>query len=506
MATGPQDSPGLWKTRYTMALLCLLGLGISLAMRVNLSVAIVDMVNETAVRERDSNGSALVFFDPDACPGELAVRGPGGRKDGDFAWDKQKQGEILAAYYYGYVIGHFPGGMLADHFGGKIVFAVGIFVSSVLSILTPASAWAGDYVLFANRLIQGTVQGGIVPTIQTLICRWSPDHERSKFSIIFLGLYGGMVVSMAATGALCATSVGWPLTFYVFGGIGLLWCVPWWLLVADSPAQHKNIDPAERRYIEATIHSSAKQKLPVPWKRLLSTPAIWALVVFLVTLDVTFYLLLSSLPLYIADILHFDVESNGILSAVPHITGSIGNLLFGWLVDFVHRRGYVSKISVFRITNAIGILGPGTAILVVALVGCDSAAIVAMLAFGGFCMAAHCSGFYMNMQTIAPNFAGTIVGFVNTFGNMSGIVVPYVVGAATKANPTRATWNMVFYVAAAVAAAGYIFYAVFTTAEEQSWNVPPTENGSSKKNVKGAVNAAFEENDSQLNNRISSRL
>ncbi|XP_049958108.1 sialin-like [Schistocerca serialis cubense] len=439
-----------------MVLLCLLGLSISLAMRVNLSVAIVDMVNETAVRERGSNGSALVFFDPDASPGELAVRGPGGRKDGDFAWDKQKQGEILAAYYYGYVIGHLPGGMLADYFGGKIVFAVGIFVSSLLSILTPASAWAGDYVLFANRVAQGAV--------------------------------GGMVISVAATGALCSTSVRWPLTFYVFGGIGLLWCLPWWLLAADSPAQHRNIDPAERRYIEATIQSSAKQKLPVPWRSLLSTPAIWALVVYLMASDITLYLLLSSLPLYIADILHFDVESK---------SGA----------------GYSALLHA-------GLLVPAVALVVVALVGCDSAAIVASLAFGGFCMAAHCSAFYMNMQAIAPNFAGTLVGFVNTFASLSLMsselspmkmyVVSYHLWQVEAAShlvhtvePTRASWHLVFYMTAAVAAAGYVLYAVFTTAEEQPWNVPSTENEATAKNDKGVVNTAFDGDDSLFNSRRS---
>ncbi|XP_047111843.1 sialin-like [Schistocerca piceifrons] len=316
-------------------------------------------------------------------------------------------------------------------------------------------------------------------------------------------MYGGMVISMAATGALCATSVRWPLTFYVFGGVGLLWCLPWWLLAADSPALHRNNDPAERRYIEATIQSSAKQKLPVPWRSLLSTPAIWALVVYLMASDITLCLLLSSLPLYIADILHFDVESNAILSSVPQITGSVGNLLFGWLVDFIYRKGCVSKISGFRIINGIGLLGPAVALVVVALVGCDSAAIVAMLGFGGFCMAAHCSAFYMNMQAIAPNFAGTLVGFVNTFANISGIIVPYVVGAVTNENPTRASWNLVFYMTAAVAAAGYVLYAVFTTAEEQPWDVPSTENEATAKNDKGVVNTAFDADDSLFNSRRS---
>ncbi|XP_049861624.1 sialin-like [Schistocerca gregaria] len=139
----------------------------------------------------------------------------------------------------------------------------------------------------------------------------------------------------------------------------------------------------------------------------------------------------------------------------------------------------------------------------VALVGCDSAAIVALLAFGGFCMAAHCSAFYMNMPAIAPNFAGTLVGFVNTFANISGIIVPYVVGAVTNENPTRGSWNLVFHMTAAVAAAGYVLYAVFTTAEEQPWNVPPTENEATAKNDKGAVNTAFDADDSLFNSRRS---
>ncbi|XP_049779601.1 sialin-like [Schistocerca cancellata] len=399
-----------------MALLCLLGLTSSLTTRVNLSVAIVDMVNETAVRQRDSNGSALVFSDPDACPGELAVRGPGGRKNGDFAWDKQKQGEILAAYYYGYVIGHFPGGMLADYFGGKIVFTVGIFVSSLLSILTPASAWAGDYVLFANRVAQGLVQG----------CT---------------AMYG-MVISMAATGALCSTSVGWPLTSYVFGGVALLWCLPWWLLAADSPAQHKNIDPAERRYIEATIQSSAKQKLPVPWRSLLPTPVTWALVGYLMASDIALYLLLSTLPLYIADILHFDVESQKLpvpwrsLLPTPVTWALVGYLMASDIALYLLLSTlplYIADILHFDV-ESVSLLGPAVALVVVALVSCDSAAIVALLGFGGFCMAAHCSAFYMNMQAIAPNFAGTLVGFVNTFANISSIIVPYVVGAVTNEN------------------------------------------------------------------------
>ncbi|XP_049776129.1 sialin-like [Schistocerca cancellata] len=503
MSPRMQDSTGCWKTRYTVALLSLMGLAISFMTRVNISVAIVDMVNETALEERALRSSDAFHFgaavssrdDPDVCPGKLVLKNQAGGRNGEFAWDKQKQGEILAAFYYGYAAGHIPGGLLADRFGGRIVFGIGIFLSSLLTVLTPISAWTDAYLLFANRVGQGFTQGGIIPAIQTLTSRWAPDHERSKFSVIFLGMYIGIIASMALTGAMCEMAGGWPLAFYSFGAVGLLWCIPWFLLVADSPAKHPSIDPAERCYIEAYILPINKKRLPVPWRSVLTTPALWALVAIMVTFDWTFYLYISSLPLYLASVLHFDMQSNGFLSAAPHVISAGGSLFFGWLTDFVFRKGYISKLHGFRIINGMGTLVPTATLIVVSQVGCNAPVIVAVLAINGFLMSANCSGPYMNMHVIAPNYSGTVVGIVNTFANLSGIVVPYIVGAFTNANQTRAGWNNVFYVTVALSVVAYLVYAIFTSAEAQPWNDPPTEKTAEVKGHDGIDNITFNSED-----------
>ncbi|XP_049809107.1 vesicular glutamate transporter 2.2-like [Schistocerca nitens] len=97
-----------------------------------------------------------------------------------------------------------------------------------------------------------------------------------------------------------------------------------------------------------------------------------------------------------------------------------------------------------------------------------------MLALSGFFIATDCTGSYLNMHAFAPNYAGTIVGIVNMYANLTGIAIPYIVGAFTNTNPTRSAWNAVFYLSSAVAAVSYLIYAVFTTADEQPWNVPPS--------------------------------
>ena len=66
------------------------------ALRVSLSVAIVAMVNQTAITEDvpDTNTSG----DTGQCPRDAALL----RAGGEFVWDRNQQGALLAAFYYGH--------------------------------------------------------------------------------------------------------------------------------------------------------------------------------------------------------------------------------------------------------------------------------------------------------------------------------------------------------------------------------------------------------------------
>jgi len=62
------DTPSLWKVRYTLGLMGFLGLALVYAMRVNLSVVIVAMVN--------NSGDKSVNITHDACPAPTPHGGP----------------------------------------------------------------------------------------------------------------------------------------------------------------------------------------------------------------------------------------------------------------------------------------------------------------------------------------------------------------------------------------------------------------------------------------------
>lgn len=61
------------------------------------------------------------------------------------------------------------------------------------------------------------------------------------------------MVSTIVTGYLSASSWGWPSAFYIFAALGLVWCIFWWWLSAESPSVHSSISMAERLYIEKSL-------------------------------------------------------------------------------------------------------------------------------------------------------------------------------------------------------------------------------------------------------------
>lgn len=116
-------------------------------MRVNLSVAIVAMVNNTAIPKANISVS-------DVCPVTNSSNDviP---KDGEFVWDEATQGIVLGSFFYGYVLTQVPGGRLAEVFGGKKVFGVGVLMTAIFTFLSPIAAYINFDLFIAVRILEG---------------------------------------------------------------------------------------------------------------------------------------------------------------------------------------------------------------------------------------------------------------------------------------------------------------------------------------------------------------
>lgn len=192
--------------RYMISILALLGFANVYALRVNLSVALVAMVTKTSTLDEE-----------------------GKMEPAEFNWSSETQGIVLSSFFYGYIITQLPGGFLALKFGGKNLFGLGILSTAVLTLLTPVAARGSVGLLVALRVLIGLCEGIVFPANHAVWTKWAPPLERSKLATIAVsGAHIGTVIAMPLSGVL-AQHLGWASVFYVFGCMGIVWAIVWFI-------------------------------------------------------------------------------------------------------------------------------------------------------------------------------------------------------------------------------------------------------------------------------------
>lgn len=119
-------------------------------------------------------------------------------------------------------------------------------------------------------------------------------------TIAFSGVFTGTVASMLLSGVL-ADTLGWEWVFYILGAFGCLWFVAWMLIVKKSPESDPYITTKEKEFILATLQRSAAggEKVQHPWRGILTSKAVWALIVSSFSENWGFYTLLTQLPTFL---------------------------------------------------------------------------------------------------------------------------------------------------------------------------------------------------------------
>ncbi|KAG9493738.1 sialin isoform X2 [Eleutherodactylus coqui] len=455
--------PVCCSARYNLAALALLGFFMLYALRVNLSVALVDMVNSTSGERVNSNVSVC----PDHSVSPSVLHNSTGKK---YDWDADTQGWILGSFFYGYILTQIPGGYIAGKFGGKLLLGFGILGTSVLTLLTPLAADLGAGYLIAVRALEGFGEGVTFPAMHAMWSSWAPPLERSRLlSLSYAGAQLGTVVSLPLSGLICYY-MDWIYVFYLFGALGVLWFILWFFLVSDTPQSHRTISDSEREYILSTLKHELSKDTHVPvWDMMKSLP-LWTIIVAHFSYNWTFYTLLTLLPTYMKEILRFNAQENGFLSALPYFGCWLCMITTGLVADFMREKLNFSTVVVRKIFNTLGMIGPAIFLLAAGYTGCNYTLAVVFLTLsttlGGFSM----SGYNINHLDIAPSFAGLLLGITNTFATVPGMVGPVIAKVLTHDN-TVEQWQIVFYIAAAINIFGAIFFAAFASGSVQEWAI-----------------------------------
>nr|AEE63170.1 unknown [Dendroctonus ponderosae] len=434
------------KIRYVQMVLLFFLLGMSYAIRTILSVAIVAMVTTDT-----SINSDIPTFD----------------------W--KNTGVILSAFYWSYALLQFFAGPIAHTFSPKWILTIAMVVNSGTSLLIPILAvHLGSGGVIACRVIQGIAQGFIIPLVHTMLGRWAPTEERSWINTtVYSGCSFGTIISMPITGYISASWLGWPFSFYLFGILGMVWCVFWIIFSADRPATHKSISLEERRYIEESLGQAEEENIQVnekvPWRAILTSLPYWAVVVGAIGESWGSTFLITEIPTYLSKTTDIDIEKNGLYSSAPYVVAAVLTVIYWPLADYLIHSNVTSRKTSRRIFHGLGAFLPALALVWLAYEknrwGIAALLIVAISLNGAmFC------GYNVNHIDISPRFSGVLFGISNGIGQTLAILAPLLVQFIVYDETDKDLWRTMFVIAAIIYAATAVVFITYLSAERQWWD------------------------------------
>lgn len=77
----------------------------------------------------------------------------------------------------------------------------------------------------------------------------------------FEGSQIGTLLSMLLSGLIASSNYGWPMIFYVFNAVSLLWCLLFAFFGYNSPNDHPTITEGEKKLICSTTGITSKNKV-----------------------------------------------------------------------------------------------------------------------------------------------------------------------------------------------------------------------------------------------------
>jgi ACS family glucarate transporter-like MFS transporter len=401
---------------------------------------------------------------------------------GEFRLSESQKGLLFTAFAFAYAVFEVPTGWLGDKYGARktlirIVLWWSIFTALTGSIYPTAGAFV---LLLVVRFLFGVGEAGAYPNIARAFHSWFPFQERgsAKGAVWMAGRFAGgitafivyalmfdtlvphtapevatrnreiLVGAVAASGLqplTALTAIGatgadqvithWRHTFYIFGALGIVWCVLWWWWYRDNPAEKSGINAAEIALIRGG-EQQREGKLVVPWGKLLGSANLWILCLMYFCAAYGWYLNITYLPGYLKE--QLGIERGpvkwtsqfwiaGLMAGLPLLVGSVSCLIGGILTDSFIKRTGNRKWG----RRLFGIVGHGLCAC------CFFAALFYMRSPWTFVLLIAAAAFWNDLTMgsawascldIGRRYSGIVAGCMNTVGNLGGAIAGYMTG------------------------------------------------------------------------------
>ncbi len=336
-----------------------------------------------------------------------------------------EMGYVFSAFTLAYAAFEVPSGWLGDMIGPrKVVTRIVVWWSAFTTLTGMMHRFS---TMVTVRFLFGAGEAGTYPNTSRIISRWMPSGERG-FAQGMVWMFGraggalapGLVVFMIAR-------IGWRTSFGVFGAVGIVWAIFFWLWFRDTPQEKTGVNEEELRIIHPDrppADSSASGRRSVPWRCLLTSGNLWAICWMYFCMAYGWYFYITWLPTYLKARGATMMEA-GIYGGMPLLFGSVGCLLGGVLTDLVVKR--TGNLRNRRYIGFIGFFLGSLCMLASARLENPLASVlsISLASFFGDLTMGSCWAVCLD---VGHEFAGTVSGCMNTWGNLGGFISPIVTG------------------------------------------------------------------------------
>jgi NNP family nitrate/nitrite transporter-like MFS transporter len=291
-------------------------------------------------------------------------------------------------------IARIPVGMLADRFGGRLVFPALMLLVSVPAFMMPLAK------SYAQLLLGGFFLGMAGSSFAAgvgFVSRWFSAERQGAA----LGIYGlGNIGQSAAVflGPLLAVSLGWQSIFRGMAAMLVIWAIAFWILARDAPA--------------AVQPKTAGEMLAL----LVHARLAWALSAFYFVTFGGFVAFSIYLPSLLRDEFHLEPADAGFRTAGFVVLATLLRPAGGWLSDRIGGARVLSVVFAVVIPFAL-LLGWSSMLpFTIGALGCAG-----LMGLGN-------GAVFKLVPQYFPGETGTVTGLVGAMGGLGGFSPPLLLG------------------------------------------------------------------------------
>ncbi len=321
----------------------------------------------------------------------------------------EQWGWVGTVFSFGYGLFEVPTGHLGDRLGARRILTRIVLWWSAFTALTGA---VSTYpILLGVRFLFGAGEAGAFPIVAVAISQWFPPATRGR-------AFGLFIMCSQLGGALSPLLVvpiqqrfGWPMSFYAFGCVGVIWSFIWmW------------------RYRDRVVEATTDRVVSISWRSLLRNRSLWAVMALTACYVYTMGFYQTWLHTYLERGRAFS-EHDLSWSALPYLFGAAANLLGGIALDWL-----TSRIGVKWSQRGVGMAGLLLASISTtgAIMTTSHFALIACLSLAYTGITFQQPAVFAACADIGGLRSGAVAGMMNTAGQVGYFVSSLVFGYLVK--------------------------------------------------------------------------